>query len=83
MRSNMSGSRRLTCCRTRRIKSAVYYVVSFHPPLDLVQVYFSSSHLESELAFVYLDKLPLLALSHNRLHLLLLDILVFAPLADA
>jgi hypothetical protein len=58
-------------------------VVPLHPPLDLRRLYFAASHLEHELAFVSLDELPLLTLSHDRLHLLRLNVLVLAPLADA
>jgi hypothetical protein len=57
--------------------------VPLHPPLDLLQLYLAASHLERELALIGLDELPLLALSHDRLHLLRLDVLVLAPLADA
>jgi hypothetical protein len=57
--------------------------VPLHLPLDLLQLYLVASHLEYELALIGLDKLPLLALSHDRLHLLRLDVLVLALLADA
>ena len=79
----MSGLRQLTCCWTRRIQSTVHYVVTLHPPLDLLQLYFAAPHLKRKLALAGLDELPPLALSHDRLHLLRLDVLVFAPLADA
>jgi hypothetical protein len=54
-----------------------------HPSLDLLPIYFVASHLEYQSALVRLDELPLLTLSHDRLHLLRLDILVLIPLADA
>jgi hypothetical protein len=58
-------------------------VVPLHPPLDLLRLYLAASHLEHELGLVGLDDLSLQALSHDRLHLLRLDVLVLAPLADA
>jgi hypothetical protein len=78
----MSVSCKLTCCRARRIHKAVYYVVPLHPPLDLWRLYLAASHREHERALVSLDKLPLLTLSHDRLHLLRLNVLIFSPLAD-
>lgn len=79
----MSVSYKLTCCRARRIQKAVRYAVPLHPPLDLRRLYFATSHLKHEVFLLSLDELPLLTLSHNRLHLLRLEILVLAPIADA
>jgi hypothetical protein len=58
-------------------------VVPLHPPLDLRRLYLAASHLEHKLALVSLDELPLQMLSHDRLHLLQLDVLILSPLADA
>jgi len=57
--------------------------VPLHPPVNLLRLYLAASHLEHERALVGLDELSLLSLSHDRLHLLRLDVLVVVPLADA
>lgn len=73
---------RPTCCWNRRVQSALYHTVSLHPPLDLLPLYRLPSHVELELAFACLDKHSLLALPHDRLHLMRLHVLVFSPLID-
>lgn len=57
--------------------------MSPHESVDLLRLYLLPSHVEPEWAFVCLNKPSLLALSHDRLHLMRLDVLVFSPLADA
>jgi len=62
--------------------NALSDVVSLHPPFDLVWFDFLTPYAEFESRFARLNKVSLLAMSDDGLHLVWFDVLVELPLGQ-
>jgi hypothetical protein len=65
-----------TCSRTRGIYHVFWDLIPLHPSINLLRLHHVSPYFEDKLSFTRLDKPPILSLSHDRLHLVRLDVLV-------
>jgi len=63
--------------------SALYDVVSLHPPFDFLWFDYLTSYAESESRLARLNKVSLLAMSDDCLHLVWFYVLVKLPLSQA